>query len=54
MSRPRSTYAASMHLFFIFIFIFIMINHIITHLFFTHFSEYILSFLNDNGDEECE
>ena len=43
-------------IFFIFIFIFIKINHIIsrkqTHLFFRHFLEHFLLFLDDNLDEE--
>ena len=45
-------------LFFIFIFIFIMVNHIIlwkqAHLFFRHFLEYFLLFLDDNMNNECE
>ena len=45
-------------LFFIFNFIFIAINHILslkqTHLFFAHFLEYLLLFLDDNVDEESE
>ena len=45
-------------LLFFFIFIFIIINHITslkqTNLFFVHFSEYILSFLDDNEDKESE
>ena len=43
---------------FIFSLIFIVINHITsfrqTHLFFVHFLEYILLFLDDNMDEESE
>ena len=45
-------------LLFIFSLIFIVINHITsfrqTHLFFVHFLEYILLFLDDNMDEESE
>ena len=45
-------------LFFIFSLIFILINHITslkeTHLFFVHFLEYLLLFLNDNVDEESD
>ena len=46
------------NLFFIFIFIFIMINRISQEYIHTfssdHFLEYILSFLDDNADEEYE
>ena len=45
-------------LFFIFILGFIVINHITslkqTKLFFVHFLEYLLLFLDDNVDEESE
>ena len=44
-------------LFFIFNLIFITINHITlkqTRLFFVHFLEYLLIFLDDNVDEESE
>ena len=42
-------------LFFIFIFIFIMINRMNTGTCsFAYFLEYVLSFLDDNVNEECE
>ena len=52
----RHTYLCD--LFFNFSFIFIFINHLTTckqtHLFFVHFLEYLLLFLDDNVDEESE
>ena len=58
ISRPRSIYVYLCDLLSISIFIFIMINCIISwiqkHLFFCLFFEYVLSFLGDNVDEECE
>ena len=58
ISRPRSIYVYLCDLLSISIFIFIMINCIIPwiqkHLFFCLFFEYVLSFLGDNVDEECE
>ena len=57
MSKPRSIYIVYLYdLFFIFIFIFIVINHITlfkeAYLFFVHFLEYLLLFLDDNVDEK--
>ena len=60
MSRPRSVlfnlYICD--LFFIFSLIFIVINHMTSlkqsYLFFVHFLEYLLIFLDDNVDEESE
>ena len=53
-SRPKSIY----DLFFIFSLVFVVINHITplkqTHLFFVHFSECLLLFLDDNVDEKSE
>ena len=56
MSMPRSVYDVLCDLLFVFSLIFMFINHIIslnqTHLFFVHFLEYLLIFLDDNEDEE--
>ena len=59
VSRPRSTYVVSMWSYFhFFAFIFIMINRTVswiqTHLFYCLLLEYVLLFLDDDMDDECE
>ena len=51
MSRLRSIYVIYFSFSVSFSFLF---NHIINHLFFAHFVEYLLLFLDDNMDEENE
>ena len=57
MSRPRSV-SYLCDLFFTFSLIFIVVNHITSlkqmHLFFLHFLEYLLIFVENNVDEESE